>query len=118
MTGSAPCRGERWTAGGRADTCQHDDRNRQSASQASRHGHHSLDLGGAQRPLTGFQWRQSLNNPALSPRAQALQKRLWEEIFDSLEVGRNARGDYVGTLNRPETLNPILDQILGRLDKP
>ncbi|HYJ67879.1 MAG TPA: hypothetical protein VEX15_09470, partial [Nocardioidaceae bacterium] len=68
--------------------------------------------------LTGFQWRQSLNNPALSPRAQALQKQLWAEIFDSLEVAPNARGDNVGTLNRPETLNPILDQILGGLNKP
>jgi hypothetical protein len=68
--------------------------------------------------LTGFQWRQSLKNPALSPHAQELQHTIWEEMFDSQTIEKNLSGDYVGSLNRPEMLNPIMDKILGGLQKP
>jgi hypothetical protein len=63
--------------------------------------------------MTGREWRRSLADPELSPEVRDLQKQLWEEIFDNTSSVQS-QGD-IGSLNRPETLNPILDEVLGGL---
>jgi len=68
--------------------------------------------------LSGAAWRRTLADPRLTPEARQLLKDAWKETFDNNLTKQIAAGEHEGTFNRPETLNPLLDEVLGGMLKP